>query len=172
MLVGGERPGVLGERDLAGGEVVSGSTGQKIPDAVYLQRIERLESIYGTSNVHSLEKHGAQTTGIKQYRRVQHKDYPNPTTGAPGNKTKTASKFLTNKDHYEALRSAILQRKANPEINDFDIVMDRSIGVNIKNLGSHKKRGPYSANYTNTARVRFDPNTGKMFTAFPIPEKK
>ncbi|WP_198150145.1 hypothetical protein [Agarivorans gilvus] len=36
----------------------------------------------------------------------------------------------------------------------------------------HKNRGPYSADYTNTARVRFDPNTGKMFTAFPIPEKK
>lgn len=147
-------------------------TGQKISEAGYLERIERLESIYGSPNVHSLEKHGAQTTGMKQYRRVQHKDYPNPTTGVPGNKTKTASKFLTNKDHYESLRSAILQRKANPEINDFDIIKDRNIGVNIKNLGSHKNRGPYSAQYTNTARVRFDPNTGKMFTAFPIPEKK
>lgn len=70
------------------------------------------------------------------------------------------------------LRSAILQRKAKPDLNDFDVVMDRKIGVNIKNLGSHKNRGPYSADYTNTARVRFDPNTGQMFTAFPIPEKK
>lgn len=144
----------------------------KITEAQYRQRIERLESIYGTSNVHSLEKHGAQTKGIKQYRRVQQKHYPNPTTGAPRNKTKTASKFLTNKDHYEVLRSAILQKKANPEINDFDVVKDRNIGVNIKNLGSHKNRGPYSADYTNTARVRFDPNSGKFFTAFPTPENK
>jgi len=70
---------------------VPDSTGQKISEAGYLKRVERLESLYGTKNVHSLEKHGAQTTGMKQYRRVQHKDYPNPTTGAPGNKTKTAS---------------------------------------------------------------------------------
>ncbi|WP_269777254.1 RHS repeat domain-containing protein [Motilimonas pumila] len=160
-----------GDELCCGGDVPD-SAGQKISEAGYLQRIERLESIYGSPNVHSLEKHGAETTGMKQYRRVQQEHYPNPTTGAPGNKTKTASKFLTNKDHYEAIRSAILQRKANPEINDFDIVMDRNIGVNIKNLGSHKNRGPYSADYTNTAWVRFDPNTGKMFTAFPIPEKK
>ncbi len=26
--------------------------------------------------------------------------------------------------------------------------------------------------YTNMARVRFDPNAGKIFTAFPIPETK
>lgn len=59
----------------------SHSTGQQISEAGYLKRIERLESIYGSPNVYSLEKHGAQTTGMKQYRRVQHKDYPNPATG-------------------------------------------------------------------------------------------
>lgn len=153
------------------GVVTSNSISQKISEAGYLSRIERLESIYGSQGVHSIEKHGAQTTGMKQYRRVQHKDYPNPTTGAPGNKTKTASKFLTHKDHYEILRSAILQRKMSPEVNDFEVVLNRNIGVNIKNLGTHKDRGPYSAEYTNTAIVRFDPNTGKMFTAFPIPRK-
>ncbi|MEO0333934.1 MAG: hypothetical protein AAF223_20050, partial [Bacteroidota bacterium] len=83
-----------------GGNVVPNNqpaAGQKISEAGYQQRIERLESLYGTNNVHSLEKHGAQTKGLKQYRRVQQPRYPNPTTGAPGNATKTASKFLTMK---------------------------------------------------------------------------
>jgi hypothetical protein len=101
-----------------------------------------LVPFFWAENVHSREKHGAQTTGIKQYRRVQREDYPNPTTGEPGNKTKVASKFLTNKDHYEVLRSAILQRKASPELYDFNVSMDRNIGVSIKNLGSYKDRGP------------------------------
>lgn len=141
----------------------------KISESGYRARIESLEKHYGTINVHSLEKHGAPTTGLAQYRRVKNTDYPNPTTGAPGNPTKNASKFLTNKDHYETLRRAILQHKKDPTQTRIPVHFDRSIGVNIKNLGTHTNRGPYSAQYVDNAVVNFDPQMGKFFTAYPTP---
>ncbi|VUD69395.1 hypothetical protein TDB9533_04762 [Thalassocella blandensis] len=140
----------------------------------YKKRVEFLEQNYGTQtpgrSVHSLEKHGAQTRILKQYRRVKHPDYLNPTTGLPGQPTKKASKFLSHKDHYYVLRKAILEQKSKgfpggDEVFEFDY----NIGATIKNLGSHSNRGPYSAEYLNKARVRFDGDLekGKFFTAFP-----
>jgi len=84
--------------------VAPNDAARELTEADYLRRIQLLEKHFGTSNVHSLQKHGAQPSGLAQYRRVQRSTYPNPTTGAPGNPTKVASKFLTHRDHYRALR--------------------------------------------------------------------
>ena len=73
---------------------------EELHEANYGRRIRDLEATHGTPNVHSLEKHVAQTTSQAQLDRVSLPDHPNPTTGQPGNATKTASRFFTNRDHY------------------------------------------------------------------------
>jgi RHS repeat-associated protein len=163
------RGAIVKESSTGPGAKVSNNSNQKISEVGYKKRVERLESIYGSKNVHSLEKHGAQTSGLAQYRRVKNANYPNPTTGSSGRRTKNASKFLTNKDHYETLRSAILQHKKDPTRTNVSVKFDRNIGVNIKNLGTHDNKGPYSANYVDNAVVNFDLNSGKFFTAYPTP---
>jgi hypothetical protein len=142
-----------------------GNKCKSLSEDEYKRRIEMLERKYGSSNVHSLEKHGAQTSAISQYRRVKDASYPNPSTGAPGAPTKKASKFLTNKDHYQALRKGILENKRTGS-RDVEVSFDRDVGLSVENLGTHRQRGPFSAQYVKNARVRFD-NDGKFYTAFP-----
>lgn len=140
----------------------------ELSEANYARRIHELELSLGTPNVHSLQKHGAQTTFLSQFRRVQQLNYPNPTTGLTGNPTKNASRFLSNRDHFETLTRAINQQVGvfKPTIT---VQFDRAIGVTVRNLGTHSNRGPFSINLTNQAVVRFDPNTQRFFTAYPEP---
>ena len=120
--------------------------------------------------MHSLQRHGAQTSVIAQYRRVARNHYPNPTTGAAGTATKNASKFLSHQDHYRALRRAIVQRKrlGITGRQDFGVSFNHNIGINVRNLGTHSNKGPFSAGYVQDAVIRFD-DSGKFFTAFPQP---
>jgi len=136
-------------------------------EANYLRRIQGIEAKYGAPGVHSLQKHGAQTTALSQYRRVSRPDYPNPTTGAAGNATKNASKFLSHRDHYETLVRGLRARVAGQ--TEVPVHFDRVIGINIRNLGTHANRGPYSLNRgVSSAVVRFTPD-GKIISAFPNP---
>jgi len=157
--------GSIGGRFSAQAKKIKLQKGQ-MTEADYLRRIQMLEKNFGTGNVHSLEKHGAQTTGLAQYRRVQQPSYPNPTTGAPGNPTKTASKFLTYRDHYRALRRALVN---GPRTGDFNVSFNHDIGFSVQNLGTHANRGPYSASYSNSAVIKFDSATRKFYTAHPVP---
>ncbi|MFC3022553.1 hypothetical protein ACFODT_01715 [Vibrio zhugei] len=75
--------------------------------------------------------------------------------------------FLTHKDHYQTLRRAILEKKKNKSRNEIPVQFDRQIGLSIKNQGTHANRGPFTESQTNKAVVRFDPNSGKFFTAYP-----
>jgi hypothetical protein len=141
---------------------------EELREANYGRRIRDLEATHGTPNVHSLEKHGAQTTSQAQLDRVSLPDYPNPTTGQPGNATKTASRFFTNRDHYMTLDLALRQQAQGfqPSVT---IQFDRNIGENVRNMGSHSNRGPFVTTPTSRAEVRFDPTTQRFYTAFPIP---
>jgi len=139
----------------------------ELSEANYLRRIQEIEANYGAPGIHSLQKHGAQTTALSQYRRVSRPSYPNPATGAAGNPTKNASKFLTHRDHYETLVRS-LQARA-PGQTEVPVHFDRVIGVSIRNLGTHANRGPYSLNRgVTSAVVRFAPD-GRIISAFPNP---
>ena len=140
----------------------------ELSEANYGRRVQDLEATYGTSNVHSIEKHGAQTTSGSQYLRVRGLNYPNPTTGVGGTPIKTASRFLSNKDHYDTLQAA-LDRQISGFQQNVLVEFDRAIGMNYRNLGTYTNRGPFSVNLTTRAVVRFDTTTQRFYTAYPQP---
>ncbi|MFK7767717.1 MAG: RHS repeat-associated core domain-containing protein [Mariniblastus sp.] len=141
----------------------------ELSEANYGRLVRKLEAEHGTPNVHSVEKHGAQTTLGAQRRRVQDAGYPNPTTGANGNATKTASKFRSNKDHYDTLRRALDLQEAEGFQPQRRIEFERPIGDVVRNEGTHSNRGPFSTTESSTGLVRFDPTSQKFYTAYPEP---
>jgi len=136
-------------------------------EANYLRRIKEIEGKYGASNVHGLEKHGAQTTLLSQLRRVSQTPYPNPTNGMRGNATKNASKFLSHRDHYEALEYALRQPISPTGFDKVPVSFDRTVGIKVFNQGTHSNRGPFTViRGLRNAEVRF--KDGKLVSAFPF----
>lgn len=138
----------------------------ELSEANYGRRIQEIESNFGASNVHGLDRHGAQTTLLGQLRRVSQSSYPSPTSGLPTTATKTAGRFLTNRDHFEALTFALRQPIPASGFHKVHVPFSRSVGEQVINLGTHGNRGPFTViRGLQNAEVRF--NNGRVVSAFP-----
>lgn len=136
-------------------------------EARYGRLVKELEAKHGAPGVHSIERHGAQTTLASQYRRVSESGYPNPTTGVLNQtKTKRASKFISSKDHYRALSYALNKKQAGYTGSTIQMRFNNFVGMSVQNMGTHSYRGPYNLNLTQYVTVRFD-SQGRLLTAFP-----
>ncbi|QGJ68591.1 Hypothetical protein PBC10988_2520 [Planctomycetales bacterium 10988] len=144
---------------------------QQAQEAYWTQKIVDFEAKYGAKGVHSLAKHGAQTTLAQQGRRVFTGVTPNGVHGAP---TKNATRFLSAKEHYILMNKAYNQQlidlkngtlNLNKDGSSYQIVSlgGKVIGNGWMRLGSKKYPTGAQLIYGTSARFRFDKKVPKKF---------
>ena len=136
----------------------------------YGGRLRAFEAKYGTANVHSVADHGAQTTLAQQRARV----LTGRTPSGAMRKTSTATRFLTNRVHYRAMRQAYrAQMRARSQgltPQRQMVQFDRIIGEGYTRIGS--VNNPQGAVYVegDTALFGFDVADPTLFyTGYVLP---
>jgi|688.fasta_scaffold662983_1 hypothetical protein len=144
----------------------------ELSEANYARRIREFELQNGTGNVHSFADHGAHTTIAQQGTRIYTGVSPGGRVGAH---TSTASRFLSNHDHYWSMRQAYnLQMEAmgNGLVmnQQFVTIGGRVIGNGVRRNGSAANATMTEFFYGSRAVFRFDSNDPtKVYTGYVLP---
>lgn len=150
-----------------------------LSESNYSRRIQDFESVHGAAGVHSYAHHGAQTTIAQQGTRVFTGVKPDGSvsTIVP----RTATRFLTQSDHYHlmtqahrqqlaAIRSSTVNYRANGTSYQTVTSGGRVIGNGVRRIGS--VNNPTGAQFVDgyEAIFNFDKtNPTRFYTGFVNP---
>jgi hypothetical protein len=151
----------------------------QLSEANYAKHILEFEQRHGTqsainggSGVHSYKDHGAHTTIADQIKRIYTGVAP---SGRAPAVTRSASRFLSNADHYWAMSKAYAKQmdSLNKGIISFEqkVTLEggKIIGNGVKRNGSMTSSTATSFFESNTATFRFDDyDPRKFYTGFVI----